>query len=236
LKDNVTTITSPLNTIQKLRPVSFTWKQNTDQGQNHQGTQYGFIAQEVQPVLPGSVREVASLPVEPGKEPTLNQQLGSIYAVEYTDVIPFLTGAVQEIARVSGSFKAALISWFSSAQNGIQSLYAGEVHTQKVCVDDASGSTCLTRGQLDVLLNTAAAQTGQSTAATAVQPATEAVTPAPAPQAQTETVAPQVDTSTQPTEPIQAAEVVAPTDPVPQQPPLVEVAPVEIPAPAANAQ
>ena len=47
LKDNIASTTYGLADLLKLRPVSFTWK-----AQPQQGTQLGFIAQEVQPIFP----------------------------------------------------------------------------------------------------------------------------------------------------------------------------------------
>jgi hypothetical protein len=53
LKDNIENIGWGLNEILKLRPVSYTWKNDIVS----QGTQFGFIAQEVQEVMPESVKE-----------------------------------------------------------------------------------------------------------------------------------------------------------------------------------
>ena len=53
LKSNIKTITYGLNDILKLRPVSYNWKDD----KVNQGIQFGFIAQEVQEVMPDSVKE-----------------------------------------------------------------------------------------------------------------------------------------------------------------------------------
>ena len=53
-----------------------------------------------------------------------------------------------------GTFKANLIAWLASAENGIHDLYAGIIHsqeddTQKLCVQKSDGSDfCLTGDQL----------------------------------------------------------------------------------------
>ena len=52
LKDNITDISWGLAQINQLRPVSYNWKND----QANQGTQYGFIAQEVQSVMPELVK------------------------------------------------------------------------------------------------------------------------------------------------------------------------------------
>jgi hypothetical protein len=58
LKTNIKTLENSLDKIKKLRGVSFTWKENNEM---HDLTKLrddiGFIAQEVQKVLPEMVRE-----------------------------------------------------------------------------------------------------------------------------------------------------------------------------------
>ena len=53
LKDNITDLQYGLNEILKLRPVSYNWKNDNI----NQGKQFGFIAQEVQEVMPELVKE-----------------------------------------------------------------------------------------------------------------------------------------------------------------------------------
>lgn len=53
LKDNITDLQYGLNDILKLRPVSYNWKDD----KINQGKQFGFIAQEVQEVMPELVKE-----------------------------------------------------------------------------------------------------------------------------------------------------------------------------------
>jgi hypothetical protein len=53
LKDNIENIGWGLEEILKLRPVSYTWKNDTI----NQGKQYGFIAQEVQKIMPDLVKQ-----------------------------------------------------------------------------------------------------------------------------------------------------------------------------------
>lgn len=50
LKDNITPITYGLNEVLQLNPVSFDWKND-----NNKNKQFGFIAQEVQEVMPEAV-------------------------------------------------------------------------------------------------------------------------------------------------------------------------------------
>jgi len=53
LKDNIVSLNYGLNEILKLRPVSYNWKND----KINQGKQFGFIAQEVQEVMPELVKE-----------------------------------------------------------------------------------------------------------------------------------------------------------------------------------
>ena len=53
LKDNITDLQYGLNEILQLRPVSYDWKNDVI----NQGKQYGFIAQEVQEIMPELVKE-----------------------------------------------------------------------------------------------------------------------------------------------------------------------------------
>jgi hypothetical protein len=53
LKSDIKSITYGLNDILKLRPVSYNWKED----KINQGLQFGFIAQEVQEVMPEAIKE-----------------------------------------------------------------------------------------------------------------------------------------------------------------------------------
>jgi hypothetical protein len=80
-KDNVKTLgQGSLDVVERLRPVTFTWKRATDDGMK--GEQIGFIAQEVQKVLPAVVL------TENNTEKTLG--------IKYTELIPVLAKAIQE--------------------------------------------------------------------------------------------------------------------------------------------
>jgi hypothetical protein len=76
LKKNVSTITSALQVISELRPITYQWLKGND----NLPLQYGFIAQEVETVLPNLV----STDDEGYK------------ALSMVEIIPFLTGAIQE--------------------------------------------------------------------------------------------------------------------------------------------
>ena len=88
LKSNIQHISFGLKDLMQLRPVSFTWTDNPEQG-----TKLGLLAQEVKQVIPEVVAEYEWVRTEHGgirKQPA--QHLGLFYA----DLIPVLIKAIQE--------------------------------------------------------------------------------------------------------------------------------------------
>ncbi len=99
-KENVETLNSGLNTILNLRPVTYTWKNpaGTDAAASFSAsntpvaygpeedntTQYGFLAQEVEEVLPDAVKTD-----EEGHK-----------LINYTALIPVLVQSVQELQGI----------------------------------------------------------------------------------------------------------------------------------------
>jgi hypothetical protein len=75
LKDNVEPIQGALECILRLRPVTFVWKYTKDQSS-------GFIAHEVQEVIPRAVK---------GEKDAPDHQ-----SVHYTQLIPYLVAAIRE--------------------------------------------------------------------------------------------------------------------------------------------
>lgn len=78
LKTNIRPIESAYDIISSLEGKTFDWK---DESKNKRGSSYGFIAQEVQNVLPSLV----------------SQSFSGNLAVDYNKVIPILTEAIKEL-------------------------------------------------------------------------------------------------------------------------------------------
>ena len=76
LKKNVIDLDYGLKEIQKLRPVSYEWRQNDD------GIKLGLIAQEINQVVP----EVVHVP----------ENHEEFLSVNYSELIPVLIKAIQE--------------------------------------------------------------------------------------------------------------------------------------------
>lgn len=73
LKENIEPIQDALNTLEKLNPVSFTWKKDGS-------TSFGLIAQEVEKILPEIVH-----------------QSDEVKTVSYTQIISLLIAAIKEL-------------------------------------------------------------------------------------------------------------------------------------------
>ena len=141
LKTNIQVLdfSSSLSAIDSLNPVSFTWVN----GMFGEGSQLGFIAQDVQKSFPQLVSTTSATALTPDGTLGLN----------YTGLIAPIIGAVQGIAHIAGDFKSNLIAWLGSAGNGIGKLFAHEVHTNDLCVKKSDGTeVCITGDQLSALL------------------------------------------------------------------------------------
>jgi DNA recombination-dependent growth factor C len=80
-KKNVEPLTAGLKEVELLKPVTFEWKKLSDKGM--EGQQVGFIAQDVEKVLPAVV--VTADNAEKTK------------SIKYDEIIPVLTKAIQEL-------------------------------------------------------------------------------------------------------------------------------------------
>jgi hypothetical protein len=92
-KKDITSITLGLDTVKKLRPVTYDWRRDEFPDRNFDAVNHsGFIAQEIGQVLPNVVTEIG----------------GGYKAVNYVEVIPVLTRAIQELAEAKDAEIAAL--------------------------------------------------------------------------------------------------------------------------------
>lgn len=86
VKTNIAPLLSPMNTIMKLKPVTYNFKEGPSPYTNSGAKEIGFIAQEVEQVLPDIVI------TDPEGHKLIN----------YNAIIPILTGTIQELnARIS---------------------------------------------------------------------------------------------------------------------------------------
>jgi hypothetical protein len=143
LKKDIETLTSgSLDNILALRPVTYRLR-NEDSSTD---LSTGLIAQEVQTVFPKLVKT----------------QIDGTLALNYGGLTPYIISAIQEmnlkiteigVIEKPNSWRDALIAWFANTANGITEFFSKKVSTEELCVTDSVGQTCITRSQLDALLN-----------------------------------------------------------------------------------
>jgi hypothetical protein len=144
LKKNITNLDDTiLDRVLALRPVTYNWNGETDDQSQHNG----FIAQEVEELFPDLVSTDARTDLK---------------SLNYIGLIPYTIKAVQEMNITITSLenldepntlRNSLIAWMGDIENGIQSLFSKKIITEQLCVRDDSGETCLTRSQVDSILN-----------------------------------------------------------------------------------
>jgi hypothetical protein len=112
LKQNVKLLTNSLNIINNLRGVSFEFTEASNMGP---GTRYGFIAQEVQKVIPDIVRQRAK------SDGMLN--------LNYNEVVPILVEAIKELSNGTTNNTHLETQTILAEDNNIELNYSGTPQT-----------------------------------------------------------------------------------------------------------
>ncbi|HVY12767.1 MAG TPA: tail fiber domain-containing protein, partial [Alphaproteobacteria bacterium] len=120
-KDIVPYANGALEQVMKLKPVTFNWKKPTDDAMK--GRQMGFIAQDIQQVLPDAIVTMKN------EEHTL--------VLKYESIIPVLAKAMQEQQAMIEKFASSVVSSVKTAlkdmgiwvENGITRIAALAVDT-----------------------------------------------------------------------------------------------------------
>jgi hypothetical protein len=94
IKENIASIDSGLDVVNKLNPVTYTYKEDWSKDQS---TQTGFIAQELLVALEGK-----------NYVDGIVQQGGEYMSVAYQNIIPLLTKAIQELSAKVETLEAQL--------------------------------------------------------------------------------------------------------------------------------
>ena len=110
-KQNINSITSSLKEVNELRPVTFVWKQDEENGQNrgHGQTKIGFIAQEVSESIPRLVSGVSGS--------------SSGLGINTIGVTAVLTKAIQELTQAHKDLRAMITG--SSDLGQLKALVSG---------------------------------------------------------------------------------------------------------------
>jgi len=151
-------------------------------------THTGFLAQQVLPIAPDlvatdangfySVNYAGFTPYIVSAIKELSAKIGTEFSnaetatstsANATSTLPAWAGAFADasdaLKQALREFSDAVVQVFSRviyATAGIfEKLFAGEVHTDKLCMSDSTGETCVTKAQLDALL-AAAGESGSS--------------------------------------------------------------------------
>jgi hypothetical protein len=83
LKENIETIQSPIDKVNQLNPVEYTWKSNNKKSN-------GFLAHELKKVIPNAVI---------GDKDEVNEQGEPVYqCVDYSLIVPTLVAAIKELS------------------------------------------------------------------------------------------------------------------------------------------
>ena len=141
-KKDITDVSNPdiLSKLTSLDVKSYRMTADTESSEK----QIGFIAQNVETLFPHLVQTDTD-----GRK-----------SVSYAGFAPVITSAIKELNlkidtailssgnTTSTGFFDALKSWLGSASNGLEKLFAREVHTDKLCV----GQTCLDENQIKQIL------------------------------------------------------------------------------------
>jgi len=105
-KTDITTITGALDTVSKMRGVSFTYVNRDLEPQTHMsmdnGKKLGFIAQEVIPLLPELILDSGEKAVE------LDNGYCDRYNMDYGGVTPLLVEAIKELKAENDNLKARI--------------------------------------------------------------------------------------------------------------------------------
>ena len=150
LKTNITTLSdlSGLDALLQLNPVTFNWIHEATGTPPHSG----FIAQDVQKVMPDLI----------------SQGPDGYFTMNYAGLVTYIVKAIQQLAAQLSDLAntvAAFADHFSTKELTFTRATGDEIDvkrttTDTLCVRDTAGATCITRAQLDALLQ----QTGQSAA------------------------------------------------------------------------
>jgi hypothetical protein len=114
LKENIQDLPYGLNEVMKLRPVSFTWKDNND---GHK--RIGLIAQQVKSVVPEVVRDWESRKDE--KTGQITTAPSAKLGLQYNAIIPVLIKAIQDQQQEINDYKNRLEKLEAGANRSIGS-------------------------------------------------------------------------------------------------------------------
>ncbi|MEO0584745.1 MAG: tail fiber domain-containing protein [Bacteroidota bacterium] len=107
LKKDIKDLNSALDIVSQLRPTTYTYRTDEFEAMNlEDDLQYGFIAQEVQDVLPSVTMDIRQ-PIMKDNDPA-NATYENFVGMDYVQLIPILTAAIQELRQEVVALKSQL--------------------------------------------------------------------------------------------------------------------------------
>ena len=108
LKENITNITSSIDIITKLKPISYNLKSSTLPQLNVDASKtYGLLAQNVETVLPELVKDVV-VPASYDSTGSVTNPSIIVKSLNYTGLIPFAIGGIQELNSKQKEMQASI--------------------------------------------------------------------------------------------------------------------------------
>jgi hypothetical protein len=107
LKQNIQPLNKGLDAVMALRPKTYELKPGVSKSKN-QGTRYGLIAQDVQPVLPELVKSIERMGKTSSGKLDAKAPRSTVLAVDYEGLIPVLINAIQEQEKRIEALEARL--------------------------------------------------------------------------------------------------------------------------------
>ena len=86
LKENITVVEDAVESLKKIRGVSFTWKENVDSRKRREGKMFGVLAQEVLEIDP----EMCEL------QEAVSEGDEKFYTFDYSNLTPYFIEAIKE--------------------------------------------------------------------------------------------------------------------------------------------
>ncbi len=121
-KENIKDLSFGLDAVMKLSPISYTWKDKNLQVGT--GTNYGFIAQDLEKILPDVVVHTYTSPeeIENAKKEKGIELDPETYGVKYSELIPVMVKAMQEQQEMIEDMKSYYEKQISELQKQINEL------------------------------------------------------------------------------------------------------------------
>ncbi len=134
LKSQVSDISDALELLNLITPKSYHFLQSTPHGNVFStDLSYGFIAQEIQEVLPNLVKSVPA-PLSVTDDGQINSTGDDLLGIKYTELIPILVAGMKEQQSTIDSLKQAVAEQASALENVMDLLDMMQDQIDNCCI------------------------------------------------------------------------------------------------------